>query len=341
MAWRRTLLDLARRTRLLRAVGASYGRGRLTVLAYHRVVDHEVSGFDTMRRNVSATPEAFDGQMRAVAGYFSPVAMQEVVAFVDGGAPLPARPLLVTFDDGYRDNLTEALPILRHYGIPATVFLATDHIGTASPLWWDFAAYCFAHTERQAADLPELGARDWTGERVRDQVLAEWSEHLKGLAHERRQAAVAELPDRLEVNVPAAAFDGLMLSWDEVRSMREDRVDFGAHTRTHPILTRVDPERARREISGSKAAIEAKLGDTVTSFAYPNGQPADVTPEIRAMVQEAGFRVAVTLFPGPARPNEVRRDPLMIRRVFVHHRDHPSRFAAKVMGLVRIGSVVR
>ena len=73
----------------------------------------------------------------------------------------------------------------------------------------------------------------------------------------------------------------------------------------------------------------------VAAFAYPNGGQADVTPVVRSMVADAGFRFAVTLLPGPARAPEVRADPLMVRRVFVHHRDDPASFAAKVLGVAR------
>ena len=336
MSWKRALLGLARRTRLLRAVGAAYGRNRLTVLAYHRVIDHSSPGFDTLRRNVSATPEAFAGQMRAVAGYYSPVSLREVVAWLDGGPQLPARPLLVTFDDGYRDNLEFALPILREHDIPATVFLASDHIGTREPFWWDLAAWCMMHTPLETADLPGLGSRSWDGDGERDRVLGRWTQALKLLPQAEREAAMAEAAGALEVEVAADAFDGLLLSWDEVRGMRDAGVEFGAHTKRHPILTRVDPDRAREEIVESKLRVEEETGVSVLGFAYPNGRPGDYTAETKQMVAAAGYRLAVTLSPGPARPAEVRRDPLAVRRVTVHHRDHPSRFAAKIMGLGRI-----
>jgi peptidoglycan/xylan/chitin deacetylase (PgdA/CDA1 family) len=118
--------------------------------------------------------------------------------------------------------------------------------------------------------------------------------------------------------------------------MTANGVAMGAHTQSHPILTRVSPERARAEVQGSKARIEAELNQPVTSFAYPNGLPPDFNPTLQTMLPQLGLDAAFTLVSGPARLAEVRREPMAVRRIFIGNRDTLPRFAAKVMGVPRL-----
>ena len=341
VAWKRALAQAAHRGGLFPAAGALFGGRRLTVLAYHRVADHDAPGFDAYCRNVSATPAEFRGQMDYAAEHFNPVSLDQVEAALGGGPHLPRRPLLVTFDDGYHDNLAAAWPMMRERGIPMTIFLATGFVGGGCAFPWDLAAWCFHHTSLSGAALPVLGERSWATPRQRETVLGSWLETLKRLPEETRAEAIAALPARLEVTVPADAFRGLCLSWDEVRAMAANGVAIGAHTEQHPILTRVSPDRARREVAGSKHRLEEELGRPVTAFAYPNGGRADLDQSTVRLLDEAGYRLGFTLLPGPDRAGGAVRSPLTLRRVYVHHGDYPARFAAKVQGVPRLLRVAR
>ena len=341
MRLKRALASAAHRGGLFPAAGALFGGRRLTVLAYHRVADPGDPGFDACRRNVSATPEAFREQMDYAAEHFHPVSLEQVAAALDGGPRLPARPLLVTFDDGYRDNLTAALPVLRERGIPMTVFLATGFVGGERPFPWDLAAWCFRHTARSEADLPVVGERSWATAEEREEILGSWLETLKRLPEAAREEAIAALPAGLAVEVPPGALSGLCLSWAEVRDMAAAGVAFGAHTERHPILTRVPAERARAEVAGSKHRLEDELGAPATAFAYPNGGRGDLDATTVRLLAETGFRLGFTLLPGPESGRAARRSPLTLRRVYVHHGDYAERFAAKAQGLPRLLGVAR
>ena len=129
---------------------------RLVTLCYHRIGAPDPGRFYGYRPNFSATTEQFRAQMQLLKSLFTPISALQLAGFLDG-APLPDRPALVTFDDGYRDNGLVAWPILREMGIPAIVFLATGHIGTNKPFLWDFAAFCFERTHLDRAIVPLLG----------------------------------------------------------------------------------------------------------------------------------------------------------------------------------------
>jgi len=338
MSWKRNVLRLGRIAGAPRMLGSLYGSRRLTVLAYHRVAEFDDPGFDTDRRNVSADPATFREQMAYLARRFTPIGVDRLISWLDGDADLPERPALVTFDDGYRDNLTTAWPIMREHGVPGLLLLATDVADGGGPFSWDLAAWCFFHTDRTEVDLPHWGPVGWSDPLERRRVLDHWTERIKALPHEERDGACRSLPDLLGVPVPDDAFDGLYLGWDEVRRLDAEGFAVGAHTMTHPILTRIDRAAARAEIEGSAARIAEMIGRAPRAFAYPNGLEGDIDEAVTGMVGDAGFRVAFTLIPGPARPAEVAAHPLAIRRIYIHHSDHIDRFVAKVEGGSRVVS---
>jgi peptidoglycan/xylan/chitin deacetylase (PgdA/CDA1 family) len=206
---------------------------------------------------------------------------------------------------------------------------------------WDLAACCFRHTERTEAELPHWGPASWSGPGERRRVLNAWGEHCKTLPDDQRTEAAESLPGILDVTVPPDAFSGVYLDWDEVRSLDAAGFTAGAHTMDHPIMTRVSRDRARREIVESAEKVAAEVGHPAAAFAYPNGLYDDIDDQIETMVREAGFRIAFTLIPGPSRPTEVAEHPLGVRRVYVHHGDHLSRFVAKVEGAARMASRFR
>jgi peptidoglycan/xylan/chitin deacetylase (PgdA/CDA1 family) len=336
----RRVLPLAYRLGLLAAPHRLWPN-RLTVLAYHRIADASAAGFDTFAPTASATPRAFAAQMDFVTRHFSVVSAGDLIAWLGSGRPLPRYPALITFDDGYRDLVDNALPVLRERRLPAVVFLTTGHIGSAAPFYWDLAAYCFHHTARHALVLPGIGRWNWSDERARGEALRRCVAALKQLPDDQRREAQEALPEALGVAVPAEAFRGLYLTWEDARAALAAGIDLGAHTVTHSILTRIPPERARAEILDSRRMIEAQTGRPVHTFAYPNGEPGDFDASHQALLAELGFAAAFTLLPGPATFAEVRRDPFAIRRVFVGRRDDMPRFVAKAMGWARLLGLAR
>ena len=331
-ALRHGLLVTGRRTGAWRLPAAWHGSRRLTVLAYHRIARTTDPGFTGYAGNASADPDEFSEQIGWVKEHYNPVTLGEVADAVAGGS-LPPRPLLVTFDDGYRDNLTTALPVLKRHGVPATVFLATDHIGTDRPFWWDRAAWCLSVAPAQQVRLPLTGLVNLTGDRTR--LIRSWVQQAKHVPDDEMRTAVESLPVLLGVVERPAEFGRAILGWDDVATMAADGVEFGAHTCSHPILTRMPPPLAAAEVAGSVRRVAEAIGRTPIGFAYPNGHRGDLDDVIEAAVAAAGIRLAFTLAPGPARWSAVVRRPLRIRRVYVHHGDGLDRFVAKVAGVPR------
>jgi len=304
----------------------------LFVLAYHRITDHDVPDFDTFKPNVSASPEDFAEQMDFIRERFNVIALDDLLAWLRGEAELPRFPVLITFDDGYRDNFTHAFPILRERNLPAVIFLTSNAIENTEPFWWDMVAYCFFHTSLCEAELPLVGRKNWHAPGERNTVMRQYLDALKQVPEYEKRAAVQELPQKLEVTVDQQRFADMFLTWDHVRTMVAQRVAMGAHTQDHPIMTRIPLEKAREEAIGSRARIEAETGQTVLSFAYTNGLASDFNRDVQDMLREEGFQVAFTLLHGPANPVRVRNEPMAIQRIAISYKDTLSRFAVKLLG---------
>ena len=325
----------------LRWVQRVWGPRCLTVLAYHRIADPHQADFRTYRANVSATPANFAAQLDFLHKHFQPVSLAEVLAWLEEGRSLPRYPALVTFDDGYADNWSAAMPALRAHQTPAHIFLATAYIGQNRPFFWDLAAYCFHHTPLPEAELPGQGRVSWPDPQSKQSALENWLAWLKNLPDAAKWVALEQLPDQLHVTIPDNAFAGLHLTWDQVRQMAREGISFGAHTHTHPIMTRISLPQARHEANLSRARLQEELGQSVTTFAFPNGQATDFNTRLQDMLHQCGFRAAFTLLPGPNRARQARRAPFAIRRVAIHYRDALPRFAGKVMGLTRLINLPR
>ncbi len=328
------LLDLAHETGFIRA-GRGLWAKSLTVINYHRIDDPHREGFDSFKPNVSATPQGFEQQMEYLAKWFHVVSLKDVVAWLDGEGSLPPYAALITFDDGYLDNYTAAYPVLCRHGFPALIFLATEHIGTGAPFYWDMAAYCFAHTTRDHVSFPDGKTGHWKDGKQREQISKAWIESLKALPQTEKEAHVRRLPELLGVSVPGGFFQKLMMNWDQAREMQQEGIEFGAHTMHHPILTRISLDQVRAEVQGSKARIERELGQPVLGFAYPNGQLADLNAPIERIVAESGIRAAFTLLNGPSSLGEVKRHPYAIRRIFISYKHSLAEYAALLSPLNR------
>lgn len=302
----------------------------LTVLNYHRIDDASRLGFDTFIPNVSATPAEFARQMDYVKRNYNVIPGAQLKAFCLGERELPSYPLLITFDDGYRDNYLNAYPILKERDLPALIFLTTDYIEKDVPFYWDYVAYCFCHTQRNSAELPEMGLVSWVNIADRNAVVSRWINSIKRLPDHDKKRVVSQLSVILDVEVPNGAFANLHATWGQIREMNRNGIEMGAHTAGHPILTRIPLARVEDELIRSKQKIEQEIERPVISFAYPNGGPDDFSPDVVSLVKKTGFELAFTLVNGTTRYTEVRSNPLTIRRIYLGASDVFSRFAAKL-----------
>ena len=291
----------------------------LRILAYHRVVEGPWDDFLFDEQIISATPKAFEAQMKWAKRSFEVLSFRDLEVCDREGRPWPERALIVTFDDGYRDNYTHAFPILKELGLPATIFLTTGHIGVEKLFWWDAIAFCFKKTPLRAASLPELGETVFplTSSQERRKAIDAALAWAKTAPEAVRQDFVANLPAALGMEMPDDVAAGMHLTWDEVREMAKHGIELGSHTVTHPILSRVEAPQLRHETFQSKATIESEVGQPVLSFAYPAGTRQRRDEAAHAAIEECGYHFAVVYDEGV----EQHPDRTAMPRIHVD-RDH-------------------
>lgn len=222
---------------------------------------------------------------------------------------LPDNAVAVTFDDGYVDNLRMAKPQLERAGIPATVFIASGYVGTATQFWWDeLAGRILGHTDDLDCEIAIAGeclhltlsalpvsARpipEWEYSRPprteRESLYLELWRRLHVLPGSEREKVMSSL--RTFLRGSHADPGDLPMTEEETRELAAGGlIEIGAHTMTHPFLTALRSDERGREIVGSKSDCERLVGRSVNAFAYPHGAYDDDTREI---VRAAGFRFA-------------------------------------------------
>ena len=261
-------------------------RGRLSVLIFHRVLPRPDPLFPELPDSVD-----FERQMRWAGSLFNVLPLSEAIDRLFAGT-LPSRALAVTFDDGYADNETLAAPILKRLGMSATFFVATGFLGGGC-MWNDQVIEAIRDCEAGELDLTSFGLARFPLASTEARRVA-ISNTLKGIKHfepARRQAVT----DAIVALAGAKPSPALMMQPGQLRSLRALGMAVGAHTVTHPILTRLDPTAAFAEMRDSKEELERILREPVGLFAYPNGVPGqDYAAEHARMARECGFGGAVS-----------------------------------------------
>lgn len=295
----------------------------LSVLMFHRVTERPDPIFPEEMH-----ARRFDTVCGWLADSFNVLPLDEAAVRLKAGR-LPARSLSITFDDGYADNHQVALPILKRHGLDATFFIATGFLD-GGRMWNDSLIEAVRACNRAELDLANLGL----------------GQHSLRSADERQQAAnrlirqvkYQSVEQRLETVERVAAIAGvtlptdLMMSSDQVDGLRRAGMQIGAHTISHPILSKLDEATARAEIMGSKEHLEQILGERIGLFAYPNGKPGeDYSPANVELLRGLDFDAAVSTEWGTTRQGD---DLLQIRR-FTPWDTTRWRFGLRMLGNMR------
>ena len=267
-------------------------RGRLTILMFHRVHEQRDDLFPNAMH--AAT---FRERMLWIRSWFNVLPLDEAVTALGRGT-LPARALAITFDDGYADNYTIALPILRQLGLHATFFISTAFLDGGA-MFNDVVIEAVRRAKTHKLDLSGIGlgvhALDSpAARRAAIDTILQQLKYLPLVVRHERTDAIASLAG---INPPT----DLMMTSDQVRSLAAAGMGIGGHTMKHPILAAIDHDLARDEIAGGRDALEGLLRQPVKLFAYPNGKPGtDYAAVHVAMVKDLGFAAAVSTSPGAA-----------------------------------------
>ena len=287
----------------------------LIVLTYHRIAN-EPDLDDPLKVSLST----FEQQILYLKRNFRIISGEELAAIIKREGPFPENACLITFDDGWKDNYTNAFPILKRYGVPAILFVPTDYVGTDRVFWHEqltLALMSFSNNidMRRVKDrfsrwpksvLKKIELITTHPQHLRRPTVNDLIEYLKCFGEEKNISLAQELD--------ALLFDGKrekppsMLSWEEILEMSKDNIQIGSHGKTHCLLTQIDEGRVRAELTESKNIIEKRIERPVNFLAYPNG---NYNEGIKKLARRVGYLACFTCQTGI---NQDRPDPFELKR---------------------------
>ncbi len=293
---------------------------------YHRVLTVDEVSRQSVQPGMYVLDTVFAQHMTFVKDNFTVLSLQDLLSLWQRNAwNEQARYCVVTFDDGWLDNYCHAYPILKRLGLPATIFLPTDYVGSDEWFWPDQLSYLLKVVADRHANIEDMNTIErvfahYLGgdgrlfieamarcEQVTDQIV----ERCKQLPIQRVRELVGTLAVELKVPLPK---DQVIVNWDEVREMSQHGLSFGSHSCSHRILTTITTEDVSDELARSRQVLLAQGVNYVPVFCYPNGNS---DPYIQSQVQACGYEAAVSVQIGVegSRP----RNQFAINRVGIHN----------------------
>jgi len=288
-------------------LAARFLAGSGAILTFHRVRPQQSEAFQP-NRLLEITPEFLDRLLTRLSdGGTEIVTLDEVYRRLVGRGTSSGRYVALTFDDGYRDNVEHALPILRKHAAPFTLFVPSAFAEGTGELWWVALERAIAARDETVITLDGVDRRfaSATAEDKDATFAAIYARLRAAPTEDDLRQPVRELAVATGIDIPAICRE-LCMGWDELaRLARDPLVTIGAHTVTHPILAKLPLEDARREMVEGARALTAHLGRAPEHFSFPVGSPDAAGPREFALAAAAGFRTAVTTRPGVIFPDHV------------------------------------
>ncbi|MDO8618079.1 MAG: polysaccharide deacetylase family protein [Candidatus Uhrbacteria bacterium] len=304
-------------------------RNRLTILLYHGVRSkQDTHSTDLRGKHIPAS--IFEKHIHYLKKHYHLLSWSEAFSYLQNKQPFPPHSLCITFDDGYANQAHVAAPILNRYNIK-TIFYVTTGFLDGEPLWTDRFERALTAIREPIFEVIIRGQKKsyaFGAQKNLEETDDKLKRVLKTLTAEERKPILMELERLAGPLSPAPLLEPM--SWDDARQLTHDGHEIGAHTVTHPILSRESDETCREELQKSKEVIEKRLKVPCLHFAYPNGNAADFHQTTIALVREAGYTSAVTTIPGTV---GMMDDPLRLRRLAIDYCFDQAMFVCTITGV--------
>jgi peptidoglycan/xylan/chitin deacetylase (PgdA/CDA1 family) len=281
-------------------LAGQFGGRRAAILMYHSVMEDPSRESQTLGGIIHSS-RVFQAQMELIAREYVAISLDDLQRALADGRDIPARSVVVTFDDGYADNYEVAMPILNRVGVPATFYVTVDCVENDSVPWPGRLRYAFLSTKSMSWSDDSKGSWPLGDIAERDRAFLHASDVCAKLAGAAQQEFVRTVEADLQAGPPKPA-QRFMMTWEQVRALVTKGHIVGSHTLTHPNMAYVDETAARTELTDSKRRLEEILRGPVVHFSYPCPALSPHWSEnTRRMSQEAGYRTAVTTVGGAVR----------------------------------------
>ncbi len=317
--------------------------GTVSTLMYHRVLENNDPDISFIQPGMYVTTSVFEKHITYLKANYELISFLDFLN-VDFGRDLDRkkRYCIITFDDGWHDNYTNAFPILKKHNIPATVFLTTSLIGTTHWFWPDKLCYLLANMPKNRTMAKDYDGANREITSALALILSKVDRHDTASFDSHVDTSIGELKKMPEKEV-GEALDNLyahlgvaipqkkvLLDWEEVRIMSASGISFGSHTCCHKILTNYSHDKIMEELKESKRVIESNAINHIPVLAYPNG---NYNYSIEKLAQKAGYIAAVTTEFGHVRFGT--KDVFKLKRIGVHNKisESPSMYTFLLSGI--------
>ncbi|RWO58680.1 polysaccharide deacetylase family protein [Mesorhizobium sp.] len=264
------------------------------ILMLHRVTATPEKP-DSVNRHLNIAPEFLDAVIADMKAHgYAFVTLDEAIERIKAGGK-GGQFAAITADDAYRDNMTEALPVLEKHGAPVTIYVAPGLINGAADLWWEVVEDIVSARNRLVLTTPNGPVTiDCSTPGKKIQAFARLHDYLTLEVREEDQRAVLRELARSN-GIELGARQSLLMNWDEIRAMAgHPLVTIGSHTVNHRNLKRLSEADARHEVDGVSGILQAEFGEAPRHFAYPYGYASAVGDREVGFARDAGYVSAVT-----------------------------------------------
>ena len=295
------------------------------VLAYHSVADNP----SYAAPSITVSNRDFENQIKHLSRHYNMVRLRDVARALAGEHTLPERSVAITFDDGYADNIENALPVLEAHGVPASLFVTVDPVLNGAPFWVGRLEQATRQAHGFNALTKLLGEDKAVPSSSAAFIYA--ATHINNRSGQDRTQAIADIETALKKDgaALAAAPDDFMATAQQLKRWVDAGHELGAHSLTHPILTSLSDEEAKRELEICADQLQRRFGCEIAGLAYPNGPGivSNVDLRIEDLARKAGYKYAVTSKRGAVRSSN---SVLAIPRIAVNHRLRGAAFRWKI-----------
>ncbi|RKF14383.1 polysaccharide deacetylase family protein [Alginatibacterium sediminis] len=290
---------------------------------YHRIGDSKKSDLDPNVYSCDATQFAL--HLDYYKQHYRVIDMAQLLDLINSDSVIDEPLALITFDDGYCDNYSQAFPLLKQRSLSASFFVSTDYIDESQLPWWDEIAWLLKNTQQKTVFLEGWQqAISIVGSNEEDlirQVLREVkSNQTLGLQKQLQQLRT----ELVTQTIDAELYRELFMSWDQLREMQDAGMHIGSHSASHEILAYLDEKHQYHELYQSYKRIQQELQPTIASLAYPVGNAASFSPETERTAKQIGYQLAFSFISGLNSMLD-ETEKFRIRRIPVTHNSSVSK----------------
>lgn len=306
-------------------------RGLGSALMYHRVIDTDTPpAAPPPSLHLAVTKRRFEEQLLFLTKNFNPISLRVACERLAAGK-LEQDSVILTFDDGYRDNLTVALPLLEKYSVPATIFITTGFIETKHLPWW--------YEYEQLVSTAKALEFSWNGNRYSWHLNTPENRYtamtaigsMLGQVSSREQSLLLDVI-REQSNVQELKNEEF-LSWDEIKFLsKHPLIEIGAHTHSHPVLNTLSTEDLSHELQHAREILTNIISKPIDFFTYPYGSRVQVGIREFDAAYRAGYKAALTSRYGHLFGSH-RDRMLTLPRLHIDYTDSLFNFQQKLLGI--------